>query len=321
MKNHSKGRAGLLALAAAACLAGAPAHAQSGKPLHLIVITAAGGAADQTARLVGEQLGPALGRPVLVENKPGAGGNIASQFVARAQPDGDTLLVTSNNHTINTSLYSKPGYSTDDFVPVVQIARGPSVIVVHPESKFKTVAQFIDEAKGTPISYGSIGVGSGAHLVAECLKATTGAQLDHIPYKGGAPAVADAVGGHVPAVFTTLASAGVYVRASKLRGLSVSSAQRSGTLPDIPTLAESGYGDCTYDTWLGIVGPKGMPAEVVDKLNREISAILKSDKAREVIQTLGYEPVGEPAGKFGEMLRADADKTSRLIKQAGLTAE
>jgi len=321
MHKQSKGRLGLLWLGLAACFASLPAHAQPGRPLHLVVITAPGGAADQTARLIGDQLGKVLDRPVLVENKPGAGGNIASQYVARAEPNGDTLLLTSNNHTINTALYRQPGYSTGDFVPVVQLARGPSVTVVPPDSKYKTIKQLIEDARSSPVSFGSIGVGSGAHIVAECLKATTGAQFEHIPYKGGAPAVADVVGGHVPVVFTTLASAGVYVHSGKLRGLSVSSEKRSETVPDVPTLEESGYGACTYATWLGIVGPKGMPADVVDRLNQAIARIVHMDKVKETILTLGYEPVGDTPDQFGEMLSADMEKTSKLIRQAGITAD
>ena len=312
------------ALLAAGCLASlhlAWAQPASDQPIRFIVITAPGGAADQFARLVGERLSTALGRTVLVENKPGAGGNIASQFVAKAAPNGNTFLITSNNHTVNPTLYAKPGYSFDELVPVVQIARGPSVLVVHPSSPFKTVKELVDSAKTKPLPYGSIGVGSGAHLVAECLKATTGAKLEHVPYKGGAPAVADVVGGQVPAVITTLASAGSFIKADRLRALAVSSNGRWALTPGIPTLGESGWGECTIETWIGIMAPKGTPANVITRVNAATAALLKTAEVKEKMMPTGYEPVGESVETFDAMLRTDFDKMRKLIKQAGISAE
>jgi len=302
-------------------LAANTASAQADRPLRLVVITQAGGAADQAARLVGKQLSEVLGRTVLVENKPGAGGNIASQYVARSKADGDTLLVTSNNHTINPALYKSPGYTTDDLAPVVQIARGPSVVVIHPGVETRSIEALIEAAKKNPVSYGSIGVGSGAHVVAECLKAATGAKLEHIPYKGGAPAVADVVGGHIPVVFTTLASAGAHVRTERIQGLAVSSANRWPSVPEIPTLAEKGLGACTYETWLGIVAPKDTPPDVIARLNKDMSAIIKSDLVRTALAPQGYEPVGESVSHFAAMLAEDKKKTSKLIQEAGITAD
>ncbi|MDB5898716.1 MAG: hypothetical protein JWP41_2318 [Ramlibacter sp.] len=313
-----------LAVLAAGCLASvnmAVAQPASDQPIRLIVITAPGGAADQFARIVGERLSTALGRTVLVENKPGAGGNIASQFVAKAAPDGNTFLITSNNHTVNPSLYAKPGYSFDELVPVVQIARGPSVLVVHPTSPFKSVKELIESAKTKPLPYGSIGVGSGAHLVAECLKATTGAKLEHVPYKGGAPAVADVVGGQVPAVMTTLASAGSFIKADRIRALAVSSNGRWALTPTIPTLGENGWGECSIETWIGMMAPKGTPGAIIAKVNAATAAILKAPEVKEKMVPTGYEPVGESTERFGAMLRTDLDRMTKLIKQAGISAE
>jgi tripartite-type tricarboxylate transporter receptor subunit TctC len=312
-----------LVLLGAACLASVNlAFAQpADQPIRFIVITAPGGAADQFARMVGERLATALGRTVLVENKPGAGGNIASQFVAKAAPDGNTFLITSNNHTVNPSLYAKPGYTFDELVPVVQIARGPSVMVVHPSSPFHSVKELIESARTKPLPYGSIGVGSGAHLVAECLKAATGAKLEHVPYKGGAPAVADVVGGQVPAVMTTLASAGAFIKAERIRALAVSSNGRWALTPNIPTLGENGWGECSIETWIGMMAPKGTPAVVIARVNAATAAILKTAEAKEKMVPTGYEPVGESVQHFGTMLRTDLDRMTRLIKQAGISAE
>ncbi len=312
----------VLTLIAAGCALSVPtAQAQTDGAIQLIVITAPGGAADQFARMVGEKLSQALGRPVRVENKPGAGGNIASQFVAKAAPDGNTFLITSNNHNVNVSLYAKPGYSVDDLVPVVQIARGPSVMVVHPTSPFKSVKEMIESAKKTPLPYGSIGVGSGAHLVAECLKAATGAKLEHVPYKGGAPAVADVVGGQVPMVATTLASAGAFIKANRLNALAVSSNGRWALTPQIPTLGENGWPECSIETWIGMMAPKGTPAAVVNKINAEVQTLLRSAEVKEKTVPTGYEPVGESAQQFSAMLKTELDRTTKLIKQAGITAE
>lgn len=297
------------------------ASAQTDQPIHFIVITAAGGAADQFARMVGEALSKRLGRNVLVENKPGAGGNIASQYTARAAPDGNTFLITSNNHTVNTALYLKAGYSMDDLVPVVQIARGPSVMVVHPSSPFHSVKELIETSRTKPLPYGSIGVGSGAHLVGECLRASTGAKLEHVPYRGGAPAVADVVGGQVPMVMTTLASAGSFVRAEKIRALAVSSTNRWGGYANVPTLAENGWGECSLETWIGMVAPKGTPAAIIEKINAEVAAILKTPEIKQKVAPTGYEPVGESVLKFADMLRTDYARVTKLIKQAGITAE
>jgi tripartite-type tricarboxylate transporter receptor subunit TctC len=258
---------------------------------------------------------------VLVENKPGAGGNIASQYTAKAAPDGNTFLITSNNHTVNTALYAKPGYTIDELVPVVQIARGPSVMVVHPSQPFHSVKELVESARTKPLPYGSIGVGSGAHLVGECLRSVTGAKLEHVPYKGGAPAVADVVGGQVPMVMTTLASAGQFVRAEKIRALAVSSTNRWGEFKNVPTLAENGWGECTIETWIGMVAPKGTPAPIIEKINAEVSALLKTPEVKQKMAPTGYEPVGEPVPKFAEMLHTDYARVTKLIKQAGITAD
>ena len=287
----------------------------SNDTIKLIVITAAGGAADQAARIVAEKLGPALNKNIIVENKPGAGGNIASRFVASAKPDGLTFLMTSNNHTINPFIYKDPGYATlSDLLPVVQVARGPTVIAVHPQTSFNSMKELITLSQTKPVSYGSIGVGSAAHLVGECLKPVTGAKFEHVPYKGGAPAVFDAVAGHIPLVMSSLASLGPYIKSGKLRALAVSSAERWPGYNEIPTLNELGMGECTYDIWLGIVAPKGTPASMINSMNSEISSLLKTKEMQEKILGMGYMPVGNTVKEFDDMVRSDINKTSKMIK-------
>ncbi len=314
----SNSRAFVAATLLASPLGAAVAQVPSDKPVRLIVAFAVGGAGDQVARLVALKLAPIIGRPVLVENKPGAGGNIASQYVAKAPPDGNTFLITSNNHTINTVLFKNAGYTLNDLIPVVELARGPVVVVVPSAGPQKDIEDLISTAKTTPLPYGSIGIGSSAHLVAECLKLNTGAKLEHVPYKGGAPAVADVVAGQIPVVFTTLGSAGAFVQAGKLRALALSSPVRWSTMQDIPTLAERGFGACNYEAWLGLMAPKGTPAAIVSAMNRDVASLLKSADAR-VPQ--GYVPVGDSPQKFAEMINADQQKTSDLIKRSGMSAD
>ncbi len=317
----SNSRAFVAATLLASPLGTAVAQVPSDKPVRLIVAFAAGGAGDQVARMVSGKLTHIIGRPVLVENKPGAGGNIASQFVATAPPDGNTFLITSNNHTTNTVLYKNAGYTLNDLIPVVELMRGPIVVVVPSAGPQKDIEDLISTAKTTPLSYGSIGVGSSSHLLAECLKFNTGAKLEHVPYKGGAPAVADVVAGHIPVVFTTLASAGTFVRAGKLRALALSSPVRWSTFPDIPTLAERGFGACTYEAWLGLMAPQGTPAAIVSAMNRDVASIMKSVDARDRLAPQGYVPVGDSPQKFAEMINADLQKTSDLIKRSGMSAD
>ena len=290
--------------------------------IKLIVITAAGGAADQAARIVSEKLGPAINKNIVVENKPGAGGNIASKFVASSKPDGYTFLMTSNNHTINPFIYKDAGYSTMvDLLPVVQVARGPTVIAVNPQTPIHTMKELIASSQARPISYGSIGVGSAAHLVGECLKPVTGAKFEHVPYKGGAPAVFDAVAGHIPLVMSSLASLGPYIKSGKLRAIAVSSAERWPGYSDIPTLNELGMGECTYDIWLGIVAPKGTPTAIVQNMNREVSTLLKSKEMQEKVLGMGYMPVGNTVKEFEDMVQNDINKTSKMIKSMNVQVE
>lgn len=310
------------AIAAASALwIAMPVAAQRNTPIRIVVMASPGGAADYIGRLVAQELTTVVNRPVVVENKPGGGGNIATQFVAKAPPDGNTLLVTSNNHTINVSLYRKPGYQLEDLTPVSYLARGPNVVVVHPTAKQKSMKEFIDGAKSVPLAYGTAGIGSGAHLVAECLKQLTGAKLEHVPYKGGGPAVNDLLGAQVPSVVGTLVSAGQFVRTGQLSALAVSGPERWPSMPEIPTLKESGYGECTYETYIGLLAPKGTPDSVLNTLNQQVASILNDPQVREKLLQQGYAPQGGDRQNFIDFLASDFKKTSTLIRQANIQAE
>jgi tripartite-type tricarboxylate transporter receptor subunit TctC len=230
--------------------------------------------------------------------------------------------MTSNNHTINPFIYKDAGYATlTDLLPVVQVARGPTVIAVNPQTPIQSMKELVASSQIRPVSYGSIGVGSAAHLVGECLKPVTGAKFEHVPYKGGAPAVFDAVAGHIPLVMSSLASLGPYIKSGKLRAIAVSSAERWPGYTDIPTLNELGMGECTYDIWLGIVAPKGTPASIVNSMNQEISGLLKTKEMQDKILGMGYMPVGNTVKEFTDMVNTDINKTSKMIKSMNVQVE
>ncbi|MGR4872357.1 Bug family tripartite tricarboxylate transporter substrate binding protein [Variovorax sp. LARHSF232] len=301
-----------------------PAAAQEGKIMKIVVITAAGGAGDFMARYVAERLGTKTGRTVVVENRPGAGGNIASALVARSANDGTTVLLTSNNHTVNPQIFSKAGYDAfKDFTPVTQLTRGPVVLAVGPGSQARTLREFVDASKLNAAngSYATYGIGGAAHLVGEMLSRASGAGLQHVAYRGAAPALTDTIAGQVPAVIVSLAAASAYIKSGQLRPLAVSSAARWPGATFIPTIAESGWKDAVYDIWIGIVAPAGTPADVVSQLNKDISEIVKTPEARETFARQGMEPVGSSAAEFDAYLRKEAATMEQIIKANKITAD
>ncbi|KQP15848.1 tripartite tricarboxylate transporter substrate binding protein [Pseudorhodoferax sp. Leaf265] len=311
---------GMAAVSLALC---GPAAAQDSRPTKIVVITAPGGAGDFMARYVAERLGTRTGQPVLVENRPGAGGNIASSLVARAPADGRTLLLTSNNHTINPQIFSKAGYDAfKDFVPVTQLTRGPIVLAVGPASPARTLREFVDgtHGNGTAGNYATYGIGGAAHLVGEMLSTESGARMQHVAYRGAAPALTDTVAGQVPAVLVSLAAASAFIKSGQLRPLAVSSAERWPGMP-IPTMAESGWKNVVYDIWIGILAPAGTPADVVQQLNRDMAEIVQMPEAREAFARQGMEPVGSSVAAFEAQLRQEAATMTQLIKASGIRAE
>ena len=292
--------------------------------MKIVVITAPGGAGDFMARYVAERLGTRTGKTVLVENRPGAGGNIASALVARSPNDGMTLLLTSNSHTINPQIFSKAGYDAfKDFTPVVQLTRGPVVLAVGPGSQASTLREFVEASKLNAAngSYATYGIGGAAHLVGEMLSTASGAKLQHVAYRGAAPALNDAVAGQVPAVLVSLAAASAFIKSGQLRPLAVSSATRWPGAASIPTIAESGWKDVVYDIWIGLVAPAGTPAEVVSQLNRDIAEIVKTPEARESFARQGMEPVGGSPAEFDAYLRSESATVGQVIKANRISAD
>lgn len=293
------------------------------KAVRIVVPSSPGGSADAIARQVGERLGRALGQPVVIENKGGGGGNIATEAVARAPADGYSVLLTGNNHTINVALFSKPPYRLDDFRPVIELTRGPSVLVTAPASSIKSLGDLIAKARAEPntISFGSPGIGLPSHIAVELFTRAAGIELIHVPYKGSGPSLADAIGGQIPVVSSTLAAAMPHLTSGKLRALAVTSAQRWPSLPEVPTVAEAGLPGYAHLTWLGLLVPRGTPDAAVARLNTEVGRILADPQMAASLERQGASPVGGNSEAFGAMIASDADAARTLVQDAGLRLE
>jgi len=308
---------------AIAASAAVPVYAQNindSAPLRIVVITPPGGQADTVARMLSEGLTQSLKRPVVVENKTGAGGNIATEYVANAAPDGTTVLLTSNNHTINPSLFGKIGYDyLNSFEPVTQLTRGPSVIAAYPGAKVSNIKELVELAKGGALSYGSTGIGSAGNLAFEMLNKAEGIKVVHVPYKGAGPAVSDALGGHVPVISVSLTSALPFIREGKLKALAVTTQERWPDAPEIPTLRESGCEECAYETYLAILAPKGTSKDYVRALNKHIASALKSPANLEKLASMGVQPVVSSVEEFTAMLNTDYKKAAAVIRETGMS--
>ena len=316
--------AAVLAGAAAMAQAPATAPAQSQGPLRLIVPFTPGTGIDLIARTVGPKLGERLGRPVLVDNRAGASGNIGTEAVVRSPPNGSTLLVSVNTLVMNRSLYPKlPFDPVKDLVPVSLTSWGQLLLVANPQTGYRTAADLVAAAKKKPgaINYGSPGVGTPHHLSMELLKATAGVYLTHIPYRGTGPAVADLLGGQIGVMFLPIHVALPHVKAGKLVALGIGSEKRHALLPQVPTLAEARAGQVNVDMWYGIFAPPGTPPEVVSRLNRELKEILTAPDVRTAFETQGMDPATSTPEEFRHLVEQDADRWARLIKAQGITAE
>jgi len=314
----------LVLFALAMCVTEASAQdTYPSKPIKL-VIPYPPGQADALARVIGERLSGILGQPVLVDNRPGAGGNIASRLVASAAPDGYTLLVTGNHHNLNPRIYKDAGYdSRRSFVPVIQLTEGPAVLLTQPGSPFKSLQDLVQAAKARPgqIAYASAGIGSSVHIVTELFMASAQIELLHVPYKGSGPAIQDALGGRVPLVMASLGGALPFLKSGQLRALVNTANARWPALPDVPTFAELGYPEATLVLWMGIMAPAGTPAPRVDRLNREIHSILSEPAVRSRIFELALVPVGGPPEHFAKMLQADYNAVEGIVARTGMAAE
>jgi len=314
-------RRGLVALA---LLASAGLAAAQDGPLRLVVPFTPGTGIDLIARTVGPKLSERLKRPVVVENRAGASGNIGTEAVVRAAPDGSTLLVSVNTLVMNRSLYPQmPFDPLRDLQPVSLTSWGQLILVTHPRSGFKTAADLIAAAKKAPgkLNYASPGVGTPHHLSMELFKNTAKVFLTHIPYRGTGPAVTDMIGGQVDAMFLPIHVALPQVRSGRLVALGIGSDKRHPLLPDLPTLSEAKAGDVNVDMWYGVFAPKGMPAAQVATLNREINDILRSEEVKKAFEGQGMDPASDTPEGFAKLVNRDADRWAALIKAQGIKAE
>ena len=318
-----------IALAAAAFCAAQPALAQSAgtypnNPIHLLVTFTSGGAPDILGRLIGEKLSAAWGQPVIVDNKPGAGGNIGSDFVAKSAPDGYNVVVgTVGTHSINGSLYqSMPFDMVKDFTPVTLLASTPNMLVINNDVPARNLKDFIALGKKEgKMTFASSGSGTSIHVSGELFKTMTGIDMQHIPYKGRASAIPDLLGGRVTMMFDNMPSSLPLVREGKLRALGVTSAKRSLAAPDIPTLAEAGLPGFEAVSWFALFAPANTPRPIVDKLQAEVSKILKSPDISKRLLDLGLEPAGGTPEELAAYQKSEIAKWSKVVKDSGAKVE
>jgi tripartite-type tricarboxylate transporter receptor subunit TctC len=310
----------------AASLASGAAMAQGwpSKPITLIVPFATGGTTDVLARSVGQELSKSLGQPVIVDNRPGAGATMGADFVARAKPDGYTLLIGAVHHTIATSVYKKLTYDFQkDFAPVTLLALVPNVLVVSPGLPAKNVQELVALAKASPgkYTYGSNGTGTGQHLIGAQFEAQAGVQLLHVPYKGSAPLTTDLLGNQINMSFDTIPPVISHIKAGKLRPLAVTTIKRSPALPEVPTLDEAGLKGFNLGTWFGVLAPVATPRETVDRLNAEIVKIVQAPAFRKKMEELGAEPIGSSTAQMATQIKDDTEKFAKLVKDAKVTID
>lgn len=311
----------LLALAALSL----PSHAQPfpSRPIRIIVPFGPGGFTDVAARILQKELAPAIGQPVVIENKPGAGSTIGTAEVAKqAKPDGYTLVMISTTHVITPHLYKEMPYDPiKDFTPVMKLAEGPYVLVVHPSLPVKSVADLIALAKSKPgaVDYASSGNGSSQHLVGALFATMAGAPLNHVPYKGSSGAMNDLLGGQVKVSFVGVPNALPNLASGKLRALAVTTAKRYPGLPDVPTLDEAGVKGYDATLWLGLLAPPGTPRDIVLKLNSEITKILSTPDARKFMSSAGVDVATSTPEEFGALLQSELDRWGKVVRETGAT--
>ncbi len=305
-----------------ACALFAPSWASAqgypAKPIHIIVAFAPGGPVDVVARLAQQKLQDILGQPIVVENRPSNTGNLGTQVVARAPPDGYTILANSSAFAVNVSLSSNAGYEPADFAPIIQFATQPNLIVVQNEFAAKTLAQLLEMAKTQKLAYASPGTGTTPHLTAENLfRVIAKVDVVHIPHKGAGPAAAAVVAGEPPIGSLAVTAPIGFIRSGRLRALAISSASRNPLLPDVPTFTELGYPQIQDYTWVGFFAPAGTPPEIVLKLNDAMNRVLRMPDVRERLESLLFEPIGGTPQQFSEYVRAEVAKWGGVVKQTG----
>jgi tripartite-type tricarboxylate transporter receptor subunit TctC len=313
-----------IALAAAMAGGGAMAQAWPNKPISLIVPFPAGGTTDVLARALAEKLTLSLGQTVIVESKPGAGATLGADYVAKARPDGYTLLVGAVHHTIASSVYKKLPYDFQkDLAPITTIALVPNVLVVNTGTPAKNVAELVAMLKAKPgdYNYGSNGNGTAQHLIGTQFQNLTGTDLAHIPYKGSGPLATDLLGGQVTMSFDTVTPVLQHIRSGKLRALAVTTAKRSSALPDVPTLDEAGLKGFDIGTWFGVLAPAATPRDILVRLNTEMVKVIRSPEFRKRMDEIGAEPIGDSAEQMARQIAGETEKFAKLVKAAKVTIE
>jgi tripartite-type tricarboxylate transporter receptor subunit TctC len=304
------------------------AHAQAStypdKPIRFLVPYPPGGGTDVIARIVQERFQAALGQPVMIENRGGAGGSVGTEVVARSAPDGYTVLFTLSSHTINPAIFHKLSYDTvKDFEPVGTVASLPQILVANPQLPVNNIAELVALAKAKPgtLAFASVGNGSPGHLAGELLKIRMGIQMTHIPYRGGGPAITDVIGGQVPLLWVSIPAAAQFVKTGKLKALGVSTLKRSAAFPDVPTLQEAGVPDFEVDSWYAMFVPARTPKPIIDKLNRALNTVVADPTIREKLLAQGSEGVGGTPEALGKTVANELPKWVRLAKDANISAD
>jgi len=310
-----------LALVGAALVAGhASAQSYPSRQVRIVVPFPPGGTSDILARTIGARLSAPLGQPVVVENRPGAGGNIAADHVAKAAPDGYTLIMGTSSLAISQSLYQKLTYNLlQDFAPITQAVNYTNLLVVHPSAGVSNVGELLALAKAKPgaLSYGTAGNGTPPHMTGELFKSYTGVNILHIPYKGGAPAIADLVAGQIPMMFDNVPPLLPHVRSGRIKPLAVTSLARIQVLPDVPTLHELGLKDFDAVGWNGLLAPAGTPREIVSRLHSEVVRVLRTPEVRDQLTSQGADIVGNSPEEFAAWIRAEVKKWAEVVKVSG----
>ena len=293
------------------------------KPVRIIAPFAPGGGTDFIARLIAQKLTERLGHQVIVENKPGAGGNLGAEFAVKSAPDGYTLLLVAGSYTVNPSLYKLSFDPVNDITPVVQLSQGPFVVAVHPSVPANNLKELIELARRQPdkLSYASAGSGSITHLASELFLDMAKIKIVHIPYKGTGPALNDTIAGSTQLIFGSVSTTLQFIKSGRLRGLAVTTPRRISALPDLPTVAEAGVPGYEVVLWHGLVAPKGVPRPIVDRLNREANEVLKAKDMGDLLATDGVAPAGGTPEQFRAVIKADIGRWRGVVKQANIKVD
>jgi len=323
LKHHARPALAALLLGAAAMPAAQAAEPYPTKPIRLLVPFAPGGGTDILARVFGQKLTESLGQQVVIDNRPGAGGNLGTELAARATPDGHTMLMVSASFAVNAAIYKLSFDPVNDLAPITQVAAVPFVLLAHPSVAANNTKELIALARAKPgsLNYASSGNGSAPHLAGALFTMMTGTTMVHIPYRGGAPAVTDLLAGQVQLLFSTVIQGLPHVKAGKLKPIAIAGLKRSAALPDVTTIAESGVTGYDVTNWFGLLVPRGTPPAVITRLNGEIVQHLKSQELRTRLAAEGADPVGGTAAEFGALIRGDIAKFTKVVKAAGIKVQ